>query len=313
MLNEAVVSRRIERGRAFLRRLVEAGPTKCQRMLGFASARVTPNPFIGVCGVHDSIPPTAVQMIVGYSQGLFPMDFRGRLRWHCPDPRFVLHLDELRLSPNMRRDIRKANFTHTFDRDPKAVLDGCADRPLGTWLSPRLKALYLELFELGAMHSIETWRDGALVGGSFGIAIGRMFSGETMFHRVPDAGKSSFVHLASHLRQRGFVAIDAQSRSEHMVRFGAREIPLADYRKMLALGLLRSVQFRDTSTDAASTAVLEAAAQHASVPQNGPKSDTSPKGSRDEPAASQAEASLGNIALSELSEAPSRKAAPAGP
>lgn len=242
----------LEKGRDFLRKVVEGGPTKCQRILGFASARITPNPYIGLCGVNDSIPLSAEQMIFGYSQGLFPMDFHDRLRWHCPDPRFVLRLDELRLSPNMRRDIRKANFTHTFDREPKAILDSCADRPLGTWLSPRLKVLYLELFELGLMHTIETWRDGALVGGSFGVAIGRVFTGETMFHRVPEAGKSSFAHLASHLRERGFVAVDAQSPSDHMERFGAKEIPLADYRKILALGLIRSAQFRDMGNESAS-------------------------------------------------------------
>jgi len=184
-------------------------------------------------------------MILGYSQGLFPMDRAGRLRWHCPDPRFVLQLSELRLSPNMRRDIRKCNVTHTFDREPKVVLEGCADRAEGTWLSPRLRELYLELFELGVMHTIETWRDGALVGGSFGMAIGRIFTGETMFHRVPEAGKSSFAFLAQHLRDRGFACIDAQDHSDHMARFGAREVAFAEYRRILALGLIRSAQFHE--------------------------------------------------------------------
>jgi len=236
------------KGRELLNRLYLGGPTKCQRLLGAASAVLTQNPLIGLCGVNDAIPLSAQQMIFGYSQGLFPMDRGGKLRWHCPDPRFVLFLDELRLSPNMRRDIRKSNFSHTFDREPRAVLDGCADRRPDTWLSERLKRLYLELFELGAMHTIETWRDGALVGGSFGVAIGRIFTGETMFHRVPEAGKSSFAFLASHLRERGFVGIDAQHWSEHMVRFGAKEVPLNDYRKALAMGLVRSVQFQGPST-----------------------------------------------------------------
>jgi leucyl/phenylalanyl-tRNA--protein transferase len=234
----------LQRGRALLNRLYEGGPTKAQRILGSASTLLTPNPFVGLCGVNDRLPLTAEQMIFGYSQGLFPMDFGGKLRWHCPDPRFVLYLDDLRLSPNMRRDLRKSNFSHTFDREPRAVLDGCAERRSDTWLSERLKLLYLELFELGVMHSIETWRNGELVGGSFGVAIGQVFTGETMFHRVPEAGKSSFAYLATHLRERGFVCIDAQFPSHHMVRFGAKEVPLAEYRKNLARGLVRSARFQ---------------------------------------------------------------------
>lgn len=239
----------LQRGRELLRNVYQnvyhgAAP-RARRLLGFASTRLTSNPFDGLCGVQDGVPLSAAQMILGYSQGLFPMDKAGRLRWHCPDPRFVLQLSELRLSPNMRRDLRKCNFTHTFDREPKAILEGCAERAEGTWLSPRLRELYLELFALGVMHTIETWRDGALVGGSFGMAIGRIFTGETMFHRAPDAGKSSFAFLAQHLRDRGFTCIDAQDHSDHMARFGAREVPFAEHRQTLALGLIRSAQFRE--------------------------------------------------------------------
>src|SRR3954468_12499652 len=100
----------LQKGRELLNRLYEGGPSKAQRMLGSASTLLTPNPFLGLCGVNDRIPLSTEQMIFGYSQGLFPMDFAGKLRWHCPDPRFVLYLDQLRLSPNMRRDIRKSNF-----------------------------------------------------------------------------------------------------------------------------------------------------------------------------------------------------------
>ncbi len=241
----------LQKGRELLRNACAGASPRARRLLGFASTRLTNHPFDGLCGVQDGVPLSAAQMILGYSQGLFPMDNGGRLRWHCPDPRFVLHLSELRLSPNMRRDIRKSNFTHTFDREPKAILEGCADRAEGTWLSPRLRQLYLELFDLGVMHTIETWKDGALVGGSFGVAIGRIFTGETMFHRVPEAGKSSFACLAQHLRERGFTCIDAQDHSDHMARFGAREVPFAEHRKTLALGLIRSVQFLDGAAAAA--------------------------------------------------------------
>jgi leucyl/phenylalanyl-tRNA--protein transferase len=226
-----------------LDRLRTDAPSKLQRLLGSASTLLTQNPCIGLCGFQDRMPLTAAQMILGYSQGLFPMDSGSRLRWQCPEPRFVLNLEELRLSANMRRDIRKINCTHTFDREPRAVLEGCAEGRPNHWFSERLKALYLELFELGAMHTIETWSDGALVGGSFGIAIGRVFTGETMFHRVPEAGKSCFVHLALRLRACGFVCIDAQWPSDQMIRFGAREVALSDYRETLALGLVRPAHF----------------------------------------------------------------------
>ncbi|HEU4584004.1 MAG TPA: leucyl/phenylalanyl-tRNA--protein transferase [Polyangiaceae bacterium] len=255
----AELQTRVQRSRELLERLYARGPSKAQRLLGSASAALSDNPLIGLCGVNDRLPLTAEQMIFGYSQGLFPLDRAGKLRWHCPEPRFVLYLSELRLSPNMRRDIRKSNFTHSFDREPRAVLDGCAEGRADTWLSERLKGLYLELHELGVMHTIETWRDGVLVGGSFGLAIGKVFTGETMFHRVPDAGKSSFAFLASHLRERGFCCIDAQSWSEHMVRFGAKEVPLEVYRKTLALGLTRSAQFNTPLLDDASQRLRESA------------------------------------------------------
>lgn len=251
---------RLEKSRELLGRLYVRGPTKAQRLLGSASAALSDNPLIGLCGVNDRLPLSAEQMIFGYSQGLFPMDRGGKLRWHCPEPRFVLYLSELRLSPNMRRDIRKSNFIHTFDREPRAVLDGCAEGRADTWLSERLKLLYLELHEIGVMHTIETWRDGVLVGGSFGLVIGRIFTGETMFHRVPEAGKSSFACLASRLRERGFACIDAQHWSEHMVRFGAKEVPLEEYRKTLALGLTRSAQFNEPLPEEATTTVREIAA-----------------------------------------------------
>lgn len=238
------VRSQLKEGRSQLERLRSAGARQCARLLGSASASATDNPIIGLCGIADRLPLDAVGMFHNYSQGLYPLDFGGRLRWHCPNPRFVLYLEELRPSPKMRRDISKRNFTHTFDREPEAVLDACADPAQGTWLSPRLKQLYLQLFEIGVMHSVETWRDGALVGGSFGLAVGQVFMGETLFHRQPDAGKSAVLHLATHLRERGFVCLDAQAPSEHMQRFGAREIPLHQYRKTLALGLVRSANFR---------------------------------------------------------------------
>jgi leucyl/phenylalanyl-tRNA--protein transferase len=234
----------LERGRTLADKAWERGSGRCQRLLGAASAAFPRNPFLGLCGIADSVPLSPEQAILGYSQGLFPMDVHGKIKWNCPSPRFVLYLDQLRLSSNMRRDIRKAGFTFTFDKAPVEVVDACAART-ETWLSSRLRALYLELFQLGVMHSVEAWQDGELVGGNFGMAIGRVFTGETMFHRKKDAGKAAFAHLAQHLIARGFVCVDGQHYSDHFSRFGATEVPLDRYRKTLALGLIQPASFHD--------------------------------------------------------------------
>lgn len=233
----------LERGRGLLRKAITRGSMNAARLLGAASARLPPNRFGGLCGIAEAAPPTAEHVLLGYAQCLFPMDFRGKLRWHCPDPRFVLYLSELRLSPKMRRDLRKANYTYTFDQAPREVLDACSERPEGTWLSERLKHTLLELHKMGAMHSVEAWKDSTLVGGSYGLSIGQVWTGETMFHRAPNAGKAQFAHLATHLAARGFQCVDAQAYSEHFARFGAREIPLAEYRALMARGLLSPASF----------------------------------------------------------------------
>jgi leucyl/phenylalanyl-tRNA--protein transferase len=157
--------------------------------------------------------------------------------------RFVVYLKELRISANMRRELKRVSYTVTFDQAPREVLLACADREEGTWLSPRLQELYLQLFEQGAMHSVEAWKDGALVGGSFGVSIGRVWTSESMFHRAPHAGKVQFAAVAQHLIERGFECVDGQQWSDHFARFGARDIPIEEYRNVLARGLAAPVSF----------------------------------------------------------------------
>jgi leucyl/phenylalanyl-tRNA---protein transferase len=267
LLEEAQV--RIVRGQVLLRKVRDRGGSKAQRLLGAASTRLPPNPLGALCGVADELPLSPEQVVLGYSQGLFPMDFGGRLRWHCPEPRFVLYLSELRLSPKMRRDLRKSDYTFSFDRAPREVLDQCADRPEGTWLSERLKGIFLQLFEMGAMHSVEAWEGSTLIGGSFGLSIGRVWTGETMFHRAPNAGKAQFAFLADHLQQQGYVCVDGQAYSNHFARFGAREISLAEYRKVMARGLIDPARFTSATAaqnpTALNTATLDRAAQDAAA------------------------------------------------
>lgn len=231
-----------QRGWGLLDSVLERGQRKCQRVVSHAAAALRGGPEEVLCGAAECLPLTPEQMILGYSQGLFPMDQQGEIRWHCPSPRAVLRLDQLRVSANVRRDIRKGGFEVSFDRDFEGVLAGCADRPW-TWLTPRLQGLYRQLHQLGVAHSIEVWRGGELVGGSFGMAIGQVFTGETLFHRVDNASKAAVVALAERLRERGFACIDGQQLSAHFARYGATEIPLREYRGILALGLIHPASF----------------------------------------------------------------------
>lgn len=228
------------------------GLGKLQRGIALAGARLPPTPLGVLCGAAEVLPLTAENVMLAYAQGLMVMEFDGDLRWRCPPERFVVYLNELRISSNMRRELKRASYATTFDRAPQAVLDACADRPEGTWLSARLKRIYMELFEMGAMHSVEAWQGDELVGGSFGVSIGRVWTSESMFHRAPHAGKVQFAAVAAHLIERGYECVDGQMYSEHFARFGAREIPIDDYRACLARGLANPARFHaETSAVAA--------------------------------------------------------------
>jgi leucyl/phenylalanyl-tRNA--protein transferase len=223
--------------------LRDRGLGKLQRGLGLAGAMLPPSPLGALCGVADALPLTAENLLLGYAQGIFAMDFDGKVRWRCPPERFVVYLSELRISTNMRRELKRASYTTSFDQAPRQVLDACADRAEGTWLSERFKRIYMELFDMGAMHTVEAWKEGELVGGSFGVSIGRIWTSESMFHRAPHAGKVQFAAVAAHLIERGYVCVDGQMYSEHFARFGAREIPIAEYRDVLARGLANPARF----------------------------------------------------------------------
>jgi leucyl/phenylalanyl-tRNA---protein transferase len=227
-----------------LRELRNKGTVRVQRALGRASTLLPPTPLGALCGVFDTLPLSAETVLLGYSQGIYPLDFADRsLRWHCPPERFVVYLKELRISANMRRELKRASYEVTFDQAPQDVLKACADRPEGTWLSQRLQDIYMQLFEMGAMHSVEAWKEGELVGGSFGVSIGRVWTSESMFHRAPHAGKVQFAAVAQHLTERGVECVDGQQYSEHFARFGARDISIEEYRNVLARGLAAPVSF----------------------------------------------------------------------
>ncbi len=180
-------------------------------------------------------------LVAAYAQGYFPMVEQGRLLWFSPDPRGLLPLDErFHVPRRLARTLGSGRFEVTIDRAFPAVLAGCADRPgEGTWLSVEMRAAYTRLHELGLARSFETWPagsvgEGAPIGGLYGVVIGGAFFGESMFHTVTDAGKAALVASVRHLADRGFGLYDIQWTTPNLLRYGAFELPRAEYLRQLA-------------------------------------------------------------------------------
>jgi leucyl/phenylalanyl-tRNA--protein transferase len=192
---------------------------------------MTPNPADtqGLVAVGGDLAPA--RLLDAYRNGVFPWyEQGGPILWWSPDPRAIFELDGLHISRRLQRTIRSGRFTCTLNRDFAGVIRGCADRPgEGTWITPEMIAAYEALHRLGHAYSIEAWEDGFLAGGVYGVAIGGLFAGESMFHRRSDASKVALAFLVERLRQRGFRLFDIQFRTEHTARLGAVEISRADY------------------------------------------------------------------------------------
>jgi leucyl/phenylalanyl-tRNA---protein transferase len=174
------------------------------------------------------------RLLAAYRGGIFPWYSGGEPPlWWSPDPRMVLFCDELKVSRSLGKNLRNKGYELRIDTAFRQVLEGCAAREK-TWLGKEMKAAYLALHEAGHVHSFETWREGDLVGGLYGVAIGRMFYGESMFSRATDASKVALVHLVSHLKQRGFPLIDCQMNTPLLDSLGAREIPRRAFLRQVA-------------------------------------------------------------------------------
>ena len=186
-----------------------------------ASALAEPNGLLAAGG--DLAPK---RLIAAYRRGVFPW-YSGAepVLWWSPDPRMVLYCEELKVSRSLGKSVRNKGYEVRVDTAFSAVLEGCADRPQGTWLGGDMKKAYLRLHRAGHAHSFETWRDGELVGGLYGVALGRMFYGESMFSRETDASKVALIGLVEELRAREFPLIDCQMHTPLLASLGAREIP----------------------------------------------------------------------------------------
>ncbi|HEX8963554.1 MAG TPA: leucyl/phenylalanyl-tRNA--protein transferase [Rhodocyclaceae bacterium] len=197
------------------------------------SALAAPN---GLLAAGGDLSPR--RLLNAYARGIFPWYSPGEpILWWSPDPRMVLFPDEIRISRSLARTLRRGDHEVRLDTAFGEVIAACAATPRphqnGTWIAPEMQAAYRELHRLGFAHSVETWVDGELAGGLYGIALGRAFYGESMFARRTDASKIALAHLCEQLRRLGFGIIDCQMETAHLASLGARPIPRAEFRALL--------------------------------------------------------------------------------
>ena len=177
------------------------------------------------------------RLLYAYSQGIFPWYSEGQpIMWWSPDPRAILFPDELKISRSLRKTLKKAPYRITLDTAFADVMDACAeprDEDAGTWITDEMKSAYYDLHQQGHAHSVEAWQNGELVGGLYGVAIGKVFFGESMFTRCTDASKIAFVHLVQQLKKWGYAVIDCQVHSGHLSSLGAVNIPRTEFISLL--------------------------------------------------------------------------------
>ena len=215
----------------------------------------------GVVAVGGDFRPE--RLLLAYAQGIFPWPTEGMpLLWFSPNPRFVLFPEEVHVPRSLRKTIKRGGFEVRVDTAFEQVIDACADAPRegqrGTWITPELRAGYVELHRLGYAHSIECWIDGTLAGGLYGVSLGRAFFGESMFARAPDASKIAFAALLGNLAHWDFALVDCQVYTDHLDRFGALEIPRRDFLATLRVALTATTRRGAWAFDLDPIAALEA-------------------------------------------------------
>ena len=184
-----------------------------------------------------------VDLLHAYCEGVFPMgDKDGSISWFRPRMRGILPIAEFHVPRRFERYLKTCSFETRWDTAFGDVVRGCADRE-ATWITDTILEAYEELFRMGFAHSSEVWRDGRLVGGVYGVAIGGAFFGESMFSREPQASKVALTRLQRRLHKQGFIVHDTQWTTEHLAQFGGHEIPCADYLDLLARAVRMPVTF----------------------------------------------------------------------
>lgn len=189
----------------------------------------------GLLAIGGDLDPK--RLIVAYRRGIFPWYSEDQpILWWAPSRRLVLFPSCLKVSRSLRQTLRKRVFTVTMDQAFSAVIDGCAaPRPFqaGTWITPAMRSAYCQLYQYGLAHSIESWHNGQLVGGLYGVALGQIFFGESMFCRMSDASKVAFTRLVWQLQRWGYQLIDCQVHTHHLQSLGATHISRRQFRALL--------------------------------------------------------------------------------
>jgi leucyl/phenylalanyl-tRNA--protein transferase len=188
-------------------------------------------------------------LLKAYASGVFPMaESAGdpEVFWVRPEMRGVIPLDAFHVPKSLKKVIRQGRFDIRIDTDFAGVIDACGEEReerRSTWINAPIREAYIKLFDQGHCHSVEAWREERLVGGLYGVTLGRAFFGESMFSRETDASKVCLVHLVEQLRERGFALLDTQFTTEHLKRFGATDVPRGRYEKLLREALKGAAVF----------------------------------------------------------------------
>ena len=190
----------------------------------------------GIIALGGDLSPQ--RLLLAYKSGIFPWFEDGEpITWWSPNPRMVLFLDELVVTKSMRNILNRDTFTVTFNQNFREVIANCQqikrDGQNGTWITNDMIEAYCKLHELGIAKSVEVWQDGQIVGGLYGIDLGHIFCGESMFSKVSNASKVAFITLVRHLKQENYKLLDCQVYNEHLESLGCREIPRQDFISIL--------------------------------------------------------------------------------
>ncbi|UCD66003.1 MAG: leucyl/phenylalanyl-tRNA--protein transferase [Deltaproteobacteria bacterium] len=199
----------------------------------------------GLLAIGGDLSPE--RLLLAYSNGIFPWFSEGDpILWWSPSPRLVIFPDEFKIPKRLSRLMRQVKYSVTLDNSFRQVITACATiagrEKKGTWITRDMIEAYCHLHDLGFAHSVECWQDDKLSGGLYGISLGGVFFGESMFSRESNSSKIGLVHLVHKLREWDFDLIDCQMKTEHLIQFGAREIPGAEFQKLLAKSLSRQTQ-----------------------------------------------------------------------
>ncbi len=198
----------------------------------------------GLLAIGGDLAPST--LLEAYSHGIFPwFDNESPIMWWSPDPRMILPTDKIHISKSLSRVIKSNKYSVSFDKVFNEVINLCAQVPredgYGTWITDQMMKAYMRLFKLGYAHSVEIWHDKSLAGGLYGVQLGRMFFGESMFHIMPDASKMALYYLTEKLKTLNIPVIDCQQETEHLKRMGAVAVSRMEFKKMIAIAMEKPI------------------------------------------------------------------------